>query len=81
LKKKSSAHYFDTEDVMTYPLPEGEHLRRAVKWISQNLEEGSKSSLAHLVDQAIFQFDLTPKDGEYLMRFFRSPKSENSADD
>jgi hypothetical protein len=63
---------------MTYPLPEGEHLRRAVNWISLNIAEHPGSPLASLVDQAIFRFDLTPKDGEYLMRLFRSKKSSGN---
>jgi hypothetical protein len=56
---------------MTYPLPEGEHLRRAVKWISQNLEMSEHSPLHNLINQAIFRFNLSPKDGEYLMGFFK----------
>jgi hypothetical protein len=57
---------------MTYPMPEGEDLRRAVKWISQNLEENPDQKLHRLVEQATFKFDLSPKDAEYLINFFRS---------
>ncbi len=56
---------------MTYPMPEGENLRRAVKWVSQSLQEKSQEKLLQLVDQAGFQFDLSPKDSEYLINFFR----------
>ena len=63
---------------MTYPLPEGEHLRRAVNWIALNITEHPGTPLARLVDQAIFRFDLTPKDGEYLLRLFRREKSKGS---
>jgi hypothetical protein len=62
---------------MTYPLPEGEHLRRAVKWISQNLEIPDHSPLHSLIDQAIFRFDLPPKDGEYLIGFFKEHHGHN----
>jgi hypothetical protein len=60
---------------MTYPLPEGEDLRRAVKWISQNLEDNPDEKLYRLVEQATFRFDLSPKDGEFLIEFFRSGKA------
>jgi hypothetical protein len=56
---------------MTYPLPEGEDLRRAVKWISASLQEQPGEPLHRLVEQATFKFDLSPKDGEYLLNFFR----------
>ena len=56
---------------MTYPMPEGENLRRAVKWISEGLQEQPEKKLLQLVDHAVFRFDLTPKDAEYLINFFR----------
>jgi len=56
---------------MSYPLPEGEDLRRAVKWISASLQEASNQPVARLVERAIFKFDLSPKDGEFLLNFFR----------
>ncbi len=61
---------------MPYPLPEGEDLRRAVKWISEGLREDPDKKLFRLVEEAIFRFDLSPKDGEFLMNFFRSHKAE-----
>ena len=60
---------------MTYPMPEGEDLRRAVKWISQNLEEDPEKKLFRLVEEATFKFDLSPKDGEFLINFFKSGKA------
>jgi hypothetical protein len=60
---------------MTYPLPEGEHLRRAVKWISQTKQIDPETPLYQLIDQATFRFDLNPKDAEYITAFFRSGES------
>ena len=57
---------------MSNPLPEGEDLRRAVKWISSNLQDVTPQPVFRLVEQAIFKFDLSPKDGEYLLNFFRA---------
>jgi hypothetical protein len=50
--------------------PEGDDLRRAVKWVSDNLQEMSAQPLSQLVQQAIFKFDLSPKDAEFLIEFY-----------
>ena len=50
-------------------LPEGEQLRRAVKWISDERLENPGKSLSRLITEACLKFDLPPKDGETLMRF------------
>ncbi len=51
--------------------PEGEELRKAVKWISEMRQEGPEQSLSRLVEQAGVRFDLSPKDQEFLYRFIR----------
>ena len=56
---------------MVTVMPEAEHVQKAIKWISTNLEENDKQSLASLIDKAVFKFDLSPKDTEFLMNFFR----------
>ncbi len=56
---------------MTFPLPEGEDLRRAVKWISAGLQEQPARPIYRLVEEAVFKFDLSPKDGEFLTNFFK----------
>jgi hypothetical protein len=50
--------------------PEGEELRKATKWISDQLRYESNLSLAKAIEQACVKFDLTPKDAEFLTRFF-----------
>lgn len=50
-------------------LPEGEHLRRAIQWIS---EKGSHS-LA-IIDEASIRFDLSPADASFLIRHFSQKK-------
>jgi len=57
-------------------LPEGEDLRRAIKWVSGNLQEGPGKPIPQLVEEATFKFDLSPKDSEFLMVFFRQRKEE-----
>ncbi|MBI2355369.1 MAG: hypothetical protein HYV06_10125 [Deltaproteobacteria bacterium] len=55
-------------------LPEGEDLRRAVKWVSGNLQENPGQPVQPLVQEAIFKFDLSPKDGEFLIGFYSQRK-------
>ena len=57
-------------------LPEGEDLRRAVKWISGNLQETSAQPVQSLVQQAIFKFDLSPRDAEFLIGFYSKKREE-----
>jgi hypothetical protein len=60
---------------MSSILPEGTSLRKAVQWISKMREEG-KTPLPNLVDQACVRFNLSPKDAEFLSRFFMEGAGE-----
>lgn len=51
-------------------IPEGEDLKQAITWISAAIEENPDRSLPSLVEKAVFQFDLSPVDAEFLMGFF-----------
>jgi hypothetical protein len=51
-------------------LPEGEQLRKAVKWISDERLDHPESGLSTLVRDACLKFDLSPKDAEVLLHFF-----------
>jgi hypothetical protein len=51
--------------------PEGERLRRAVRWISGQLKDDPNARVMPLVHEAIARFDLTPKEGEELIDFYR----------
>ena len=57
-------------------LPEGEELRRAVKWISGNLQENPGQPVQSLVHKAIFKFDLSPRDAEFLIGFYGHKNEE-----
>jgi hypothetical protein len=48
--------------------PEGEEIRKAIKWISANLEEGKKKS--QLIEEAALKFDLSPAQTDFLLNFF-----------
>ena len=55
---------------MTTVMPEGAAVRKAVQWISKVREESADRSLAILIEQACMRYNLSPKDGEFLHRFF-----------
>ncbi len=52
-------------------LPEGEELRRAVKWVSANLQDDPGQPVQPLVREAIFKFDLSPREAELLIGLYR----------
>ncbi len=56
---------------MTHPLPEGENLRKAVKWISNERKANPDLDPAALAEKASVRFDLSPGDSEFLARFVR----------
>jgi len=49
---------------------EGEQLRKAIKWISDERLENPEAKLFKLIEAASMEFDLPPKDEEFLMHFF-----------
>jgi hypothetical protein len=57
-------------------LPEAEDLRRAVKWVTDSLRDKPGRPVLPLVQEAIFKFDLSPKDAEFLLGVFRQRKEQ-----
>lgn len=51
--------------------PQGEDLRKAVKWISEQRQEDPPKSLLKLIETACMKFDLSPKDEEFLYKFYK----------
>jgi hypothetical protein len=61
---------------MTTIMPGGTAIRKAIQWISQKREEGGKTSLMSLIDQACIRFNLAPKDCDFLHRFFSEQETK-----
>ncbi|MEN8211303.1 MAG: hypothetical protein ABFR31_06265 [Thermodesulfobacteriota bacterium] len=59
--------------------PQGEKLRNAVQFISEKRQENPDINLNKLVDDASLQFDLSPKDCEFLLRFVRDDNGQDTA--
>lgn len=57
---------------MTRVQPQGEALKKAVQWISEERKKNPDINLAVLVDKTAFRFDLSPKDSEFLLRFVQT---------
>jgi hypothetical protein len=59
-------------------MPEGGAVRKAVQWVSKMRGEGAKVPLASLIEQASIRFNLSPKDSDFLNRFFREQQASES---
>jgi hypothetical protein len=51
--------------------PEGEKVKKALKWISQERQEDEGHNLAGLINKASMRFNLSPKEEAFLNHFFR----------
>ena len=56
---------------MTTIQPEGENLRKAVKWISDERQYGPEKKTVKLIEEACLKFNLSPVEAEYLSNFVR----------
>jgi len=56
-------------------LPQGESIRKAVKWISEERQSEPAKPLAKLVEEASLRFNLSPAEGEFLFQFFKEQKA------
>ena len=59
---------------MSTIMPKGKRVQDALKWISSQDKE--TKSLKKLVQEAGFQFNLTPKEEEYLRRLFENGEEQ-----
>jgi len=55
--------------------PEGEDIRRAIRWISDEKKYNPEKSLKQLVEAACLRFNLSPLDADYLFGFYNENKS------
>jgi hypothetical protein len=59
---------------MSTIIPEGEDLHRAIKWISAHLQEEPDQPLKKLIHDAIFKYDLSPRDSDFLINFYSNAR-------
>ncbi|MBC2695068.1 MAG: hypothetical protein HF982_07305 [Desulfobacteraceae bacterium] len=49
--------------------PEGEDIRKAVKWVSDQRKFKPGKDLNKIIEEACIKFNLSPKEAEFLRRF------------
>jgi hypothetical protein len=48
--------------------PDGEEIRKAVKWVSEERKYNPGKNVNTLVEEACLKFDLSPKEADFLLR-------------
>jgi hypothetical protein len=56
---------------MTTIMPEGDNLRKAVKWIAELRGEGTDLSDKELVEKVCLKFNLSPLEADYMVRWIK----------
>ena len=56
--------------------PEGEDLRKAVKWIWAESASDPSKGLSDLIREACLKFDLSPLEAEYLLKAVSPPNEK-----
>ncbi len=51
-------------------MPEGESIRKAVKWVDESRQSEPGKSVTGLIHEACVTFDLSPLEAEFLQKFF-----------
>ncbi len=49
--------------------PDGEDIRKAVKWVSDQRKFEPEKDLNKIIEKACIKFNLSPKEAEFLQRF------------
>ena len=52
-------------------MPQGEEIRKAVKWISDMRSDKPTADSRKLLDEACLKFDLTPLEAEFLAKWVK----------
>ena len=56
---------------MSTIIPQSELVKKAISWISEMLEGTPSLSLDTLIEQAGARYNLSPKEADFLSRFYR----------
>jgi len=52
--------------------PKDEKVKEAIKWISSERSESENADIARLINNATMRFDLSPKEEEFLISFYKN---------
>ncbi len=56
---------------MSNAQPQGDALKKAIEWVSEQRQKSPDTSVTQLANDAALRFDLSPKDSEFLLRFVK----------
>ena len=59
-------------------LPEGENIRRAVQWITEELKAYPAVKITKLLDEAGMRYNLSPRESDTLFRLLTEKGPENN---
>jgi len=51
--------------------PKGEHIKKAIKWLSAQREENKNKSEEAILEEVSLRFNLSPNDVEYIKKFIK----------
>ena len=57
--------------------PGGEHLRKAIKWISAERQEDEQKGMLNIIEEACVRFNLSPVDEAFLDSFFKEKRDQD----
>jgi len=55
----------------TIDRPKGDKMKRAIKWISNRLEDDESRPSVKLIEEASREFNLSPNEEEFLLSFYK----------
>jgi hypothetical protein len=58
--------------VMGTVTPDSEALRRAIKWISNQLKENDQQNPRTLLENAALRFNLSPRETQFIYQFYKN---------
>ena len=56
---------------MTTIMPDGENVRKAFKWISEERQATPQKKIVDMVEEAALRFDLSPNESASLLRLLK----------
>ena len=51
-------------------MPEGDGIKKAIQWIDQAKADNPEKKLIRFIDEAGMKYNLSPKDSDFLFRFY-----------
>ena len=61
---------------MSTIMPQGESMRKAIKWISEQIQNNADSNISKLINAASVRFDLSPNEGSFLINFYKDQQDK-----